>query len=250
MKTRYIFILTLLIYGLSACQEKEVHTFSGQEGIYFNQRERIGDILTDSTNFTFVYVDESEDNAIVSIPIQLVGRATNMPRPISIKLVGGTAIEGQDFTLPVNPQLPAGASEFNYEITLNRTASLLETSKTIEIAIEENNYFKPIITHEVTDMQSGSSVTALSHKVEFSELFLEGFAPAAWVTQIYTFTPQRFFLTCKVMNIPRSDFNDRSKISEARFQYLISEVRRYVAEQMLLENPDPDIFDEDGNPIF
>ena len=48
----------------------------------------------------------------------------------------------------------------------------------------------------------------------------------------------------------RQDFNDASKIPSARFQYLISEMRKYVADQLLLENPDPEIFDENGTPIF
>ena len=55
MKTRNIFIwIMLLIMGLTACSEEEVNTYSADEGIYFNQRIRVGNILTDSTNFTFV----------------------------------------------------------------------------------------------------------------------------------------------------------------------------------------------------
>lgn len=52
------------------------------------------------------------------------------------------------------------------------------------------------------------------------------------------------------MDVPRADFNDRSKIPTARFRYFISEMVKYVGEQLLLENPDPEIFDEDGNTIF
>lgn len=250
MKTRNIFLWLLLLLVLSACEEKEVETYSGKEGIYFNQRIRIGNILTDSTNFTFVYVDEAEKEAIVSIPVQLVGRAVDKDRPVNIKITGGSAIEGEDFTINEKVVLPADSSSFDFEVTLNRTLELQNTSKTIEFAIEENEFFQPVITHETVDKQSGTKVTALRHKIEFSELFIEGAAPAAWVTQMVAFTPQRFFLVTRVMNIPRSDFNDRSKITEARFQYFISEIRKYVAEQMLLENPDPEIFDEEGNPIF
>ena len=234
----------MLIIGLTACSEEEINTYSADEGIYFNQRIRVGNILTDSTNFTFVYIEESQNEAIVSIPVQLVGKATDEPRPVNIKVVGGSAKEGDDFVLPANPVLPAGASSFNYEITLKRSTALQEEAKTIEIAIEENEYFRPIITHEITDIQSGTDVSTMRHKIEFSE------APAAWYTYIYPFTPQRFFLTCRVMDIPRSDFNDASKISSFRFQYLMSEMVKYVAEQLLLENPDPEIFDENGTPIF
>ena len=81
MKTRNIFIwIMLLIMGLTACSEEEVNTYSADEGIYFNQRIRVGNILTDSTNFTFVYIEESQNEATVSIPVQLVGRATDEPR--------------------------------------------------------------------------------------------------------------------------------------------------------------------------
>ena len=101
MKTRNIFIwIMLLIMGLTACSEEEVNTYSADEGIYFNQRIRVGNILTDSTNFTFVYIEESQNEATVSIPVQLVGRATDEPRPVNIKVVGGSAKEGDDFVLP------------------------------------------------------------------------------------------------------------------------------------------------------
>ena len=116
----------MLIIGLTACSEEEVNNYSANEGIYFNQRIRVGNILTDSTNFTFVYIEESQNEAIVSIPVQLVGRATNEARPVNIKVVGGSAKEGDDFVLPANPVLPAGASSFNYEITLKRTTALQE----------------------------------------------------------------------------------------------------------------------------
>lgn len=248
MKTRNIFIGMMLIIGLIACSEEEVNTYNAAEGIYFNQRIRVGNILTDSTNFTFVYTEESQNEAIVSIPVQLVGRATDEPRPVNIKVVGGSAKEGDDFVLPANPVLPAGASSFNYEITLKRSTALQEEAKTIEIAIEESEYFKPIITHEITDAQSSTDVSTMRHKIEFSELFTE--APAAWYNYIYPFSPQCFFLTCRVKNIPRSDFNDTSKITEFRFQYLINAMIKYVAEQLLLDNPDPEIFDEEGNPLF
>ena len=248
MKTRNIFIWIMLILGLAACSEEEVNTYNAEEGIYFNQRIKVGNILTDSTNFTFVYIEKSQNEATVSIPVQVVGKASDEPRPVNIKVVGGSAKEGDDFVLPVNPVLPAGASSFNYEITLKRSTALQEEVKTIELAIEENEYFRPIITHEITDIQSGTDVTTMRHKIEFSELFTK--APAAWVNDIVEFTPQRFFLTCRVMEIPRADFNDRSKISSARFQYLMTEMVKYVAEQLLLENPDPEIFDEDGNKIF
>ena len=72
MKTRNIFIWIMLIIGLTACSEEEINTYSADEGIYFNQRIRVGNILTDSTNFTFVYIEESQNEAIVSIPVQLV----------------------------------------------------------------------------------------------------------------------------------------------------------------------------------
>ena len=250
MKTKNIFLWLLLLLVLSACEEKEVDTYSGKEGIYFNQRVRIGNLLTDSTNFTFVYTNEAEKEAVVSIPVQLVGRAVNKDRPVNIKITGGTAVEGVDFSLMENLVLPADSSSFGFEVTLKRTLELQNTAKTIEFEIAENEYFQPIITHEAVDKQSDIKVTAMRHKIEFSELFIAGAAPAAWVTQITAFTPQRFFLVTRVMNISRSDFNDRSKISEVRFQYLISETRNYVREQMLLDDPDPEIFDEEGNPIF
>ena len=77
MKTSNIFIWIMLIIGLTACSEEEVNNYSANEGIYFNQRIRVGNILTDSTNFTFVYIEESQNEAIVSIPVQLVGRASS-----------------------------------------------------------------------------------------------------------------------------------------------------------------------------
>ena len=129
----------LLIMGLTACSEEEVNTYSADEGIYFNQRIRVGNILTDSTNFTFVYIEESQNEATVSIPVQLVGRATDEPRPVNIKVVGGSAKEGDDFVLPVNPVLPAGASSFNYEITLKRSTALRKKQKRLSSPLKRTS---------------------------------------------------------------------------------------------------------------
>lgn len=239
--------MAFILMGLASC-EKDIDTYSGEEGVYFNKRIRIGNILTDSTNFTFVYTEESLDIQNVIIPVQLVGRATDFDRPVAVKVAGGDAVEGTDYILPVNPVLPAGAHSFEYVITLKRTEALKTMEKTLELALEENEYFKFVVTAEVTGAQS--STTTLRHKVEFSELFAS--APLAWYeTEVpFNFTPQKFFLTCRVMNIPRSDFNDREKIPRTRFNYLILEMRKYIQQQLNLENPDPEIFDKDGNILF
>ena len=124
MKTKHIVILSLFLLALFACEEKDIHTYSGEDGIYFNKRERVGDILTDSTNFTFIYVDEGVNESVVSIPLQLVGKESPQDRPVNIKVVGGTAVEGTDFLLPSNPAMPADKSSFMLEVTLKRTSSL------------------------------------------------------------------------------------------------------------------------------
>lgn len=247
MKRISVFLLLSLFFlGPIACDEKEIPAYDAEEGIYFNKRERVGNILVDSSNFTFVYLEPSQMEGMVCIPVQLVGRTVGQPRPVTIKVVGGTAQEGEDFTLPPNPILPANATSFDYVVTLKRTESLQTAVKTIELAIEGNEYFKPIITEEIT--ANDNRVMTLRHKIEFSELFIE--APVAWQTNICPFTPQRFFLMCRVMDIPRADFNDVNKINLPRFNYLCSEMHKYVAEEIASGNPDPELFDENGLPIF
>lgn len=239
-----------ILGGLISCDEEKIASYSGEEGIYFNKQSvsegQLG--MVDSTNFTFAYVEEVQDSQLLQIPVQLVGRVVDYPRPVNIKVDGGDAVEGVDYQLLLNQVLPAGADAFNFQVILKRTEALLVQEKTFTLSIEENEYFKPVVTKLTTT----TDVNILRHKIIFSELFTT--PPVGWKSYVIGFTRDRFFLLCDKMKVGRDEFNDSELMTESRFQYLVSKIQSYTLEQVfLMEHGQPydkDVFDENGEPIF
>ena len=205
-------------------------------------------MVTDSLDVTFVY--ESADFLEVPVKVQLMGRASQEPRPLNITVSSDDAVEGVDFLLPEVAVLPAGESAVDYVITLLRTPSLKSSKKTIDVRIHENEYFALPITHVV---QVADTVSTLDFTISFSDMFTK--APAAWEKNLIgEFTQQKFELICHVLNIDPADFNDPSVMTLAKMLYISTEMSAYVQAQV--ENKeagleyDQDAFDpQTGEPL-
>ena len=111
-------MLLLTSLTISSCSREEIPLYSGEEGIYFNKRIVIGNILTDKTEFTFVYTEADEKEVEIDIPIQLVGRVSDSDRPVNIVVSGGDAVEGVDYTLPLSPVFFFFLTKYMYKVTV------------------------------------------------------------------------------------------------------------------------------------
>lgn len=252
MRTKNYIIWGILIFvmGFISCDEKTPDLYDAVDGVYFNNRQR-NNTLLDSTSYTFVYSEY--DTISIPIVIQSVGPQRPESRPVNIKITSENAEEGVDYVLPEKCELPANSSKFNYVVLLKRTPALQETVKTIHFEILENEYFTLPIKEEITDATNNISTSTLHFKIEFSDMFTA--PPAAWNDEDICgkFSPEKLNLICKVLEIPKEDFNDPKKVTWAKFRFIRQTMSAYVEEQYMYYlyemEYDPDIFDKDGNPL-
>ena len=102
-------IKTLLIGAMAAlslgsCSEQEPDVFQNINGVYLNNRSNTN-ILQANTNVTFVY--QKGDEMQVPVKIQLVGRPTDHPREIALKVSSEDAQKGTDYILPEKAEMRA-----------------------------------------------------------------------------------------------------------------------------------------------
>ena len=249
---RKIAYTTLLLAGiLSACDQREPAAFEEIGGIYFNNRANISSTsaLLDSTNLTFVY--ENADEMNVPVRIQLLGRPSAQARPIELRITSEDATEGVDYVLPESTELPADATTLDYIVTLKRTSPLKEATKTIQLEILPNDCFSLPVSKEV--QANGDTVSMLHYRIIYSDMFTV--PPTAWeVGLIGLFSPQKFNLICKVLDIDPADFNDASKMTFPLQLYIYSEMTKYIKQEVEKrdrgEEFDRDVLDsQTGEPL-
>ena len=139
---------------------------------------------------------------------------------------------------------------FVFAIILKRTDILKEKTKNLLLELRANENFIIPFTSQV--QSGGDTVSAVTFKINFSDQFTA--PPAGWRSLfVGPFSQQKFELICDVMEIPRADFNEVGKITDAKWLYIESRMINYVRDQEKLkaggEPYDERAFDENGNPL-
>ena len=225
MRNIKIYILLLAVTLLCSCEERHPSPFEDISGVYFNNLSSMM-MVTDSLDLTFVY--ESGDSVEVPVRVQLMGRASDQPRPLDITVNSDDAVLGVDYLLPEEAVMPADSSYVDYIITLIRTQALKYSKKTIDLEIHANDHFTLPISHVV---QVADTVSTLDFTISFSDMFTK--APAAWEANLVgEFTQQKFELACDVLNLDPADFNDPSVMTLAKMLYISTEMSAYVEAEV------------------
>lgn len=246
-KIKKLLLGALAVVALGSCSEQTPEVFEDINGVYFNNRTNTN-VLQDATNVTFVY--QKGDEMQVPVKIQLVGRPSEQAREIALTVTSDDAQEGVDYTLPEKAEMPAGATVFEYVMTLKRTAVLKTQLKHIKLSLQPNANFMLPVTQEV--MANGDYVTTLAYTIAFSDQFTT--APKAWDKGLLgEFTQQKFELACRVLDLDPADFNDDTKMTLAMQSYVSTQMQLYVRQQQALrlngEAYDADAFDAQDNPL-
>ena len=249
---------TKMIYAAAAaamavfstgCEERHPDRFGEMDSVYFNNRGT-GNVLVDSTDVTFVYEPIDETEMEVPVTVQLLGRAADYDRPVSISVSSENAEEGTDYRLPEDAVLPAGEYSFDWTVTLLRTDDLESRKKSITLELHENGHFSLSLTELE---QTADTASTVRFTIVFSDMFTT--APAAWEEDILgEFSQAKFELVCKVLGIDPDDFNDAAVMTLPKQMYVREEIRAYIAAETEKMNAgqayDEDILDpETGSPI-
>ncbi len=248
MKIRNIIIGALFATPLFVgCEESLPNRFEEIEGVYLNNLLP-NKTHVDEVDITFIY--EDNDELDVPVRVQLLGRMKDFARKVDISVESENAREGVDYEIANAPEMPAEATQFDYIVRLKRTPELEHMTKTLTVNLRGNENF--IIPFEEFIQTGKDTTSVVRYRINFSDQFTS--APAGWKTAfVGEFTKEKFLLICRVMDIPRSDFNDPRKISEARWMFIQAHMIEYVNEQVEKrdrgEEYDKEAFDSEGNPL-
>lgn len=100
---KYLLITLFALLWLEYSCDSEYETYNGEDVIYMNE-------TTDTTRFSFTYVDSKYDRQTQEINIKAVGKVYDYDRVVNIKFTPKNAVEGVDFE-PLAEQYVVKAGE-------------------------------------------------------------------------------------------------------------------------------------------
>lgn len=176
-------IVLFAIFLFWGC-ENDDFLYQGEEGgvsgIYFlkvtsTSMDGTPQGYTDSISYSFQNDPLDVEIRRVKIPVQLFGMLSDQDRPFRLKVVGGTAVEGEDF-LPLPEEYIFPAHEANTEawVDIRRTSKLTKEYRYLVVELLENEHFKLLIP-EIKNISSKDTLKTHIFKISFTEQITEMF---------------------------------------------------------------------------
>lgn len=254
------YILSIIFWGI-ACQTEDIPLFSVEEsGIYFQRVSSYtwgGTAVTYTDSMVFSFASASAKMTEVKDVAHVVtmGKVKEFDRPFKVVIdkEGTTATEGVHYKVDLeNLVVKAGESEAKIPITIYRTPDLLTNTFRIKLRLEENEYFKLLITDYLNTNQwnsSGDTLNGTTYLFVFNETYSE-----PWYYQLFggeyfgTWTPNKFVVLNTVMNWTVTDWNmagsGGAKITGGRFNFAAKQMQKYLQDKADAGDP---VKDSDGN---
>lgn len=234
MKTNTIRVLLALFTVAYGCQS-DFETYSGENVIFMNE-------TTDTTRFSFTYVDGKFESQTQEIKIKTIGEVCGYDRVVSIKFTPTKAIEGTDFEpLEKDYFVKAGETTLVIPIVMKRTEALQTEARIIDMELQENEYFKTYYDFGSSDKITWVNTNRLRQTLIFSEFMTQ--RPSQWDPYVLgTFSPKKFRLICEEMGIAREKFLDSSYMS-ARTSYIGKYMKKFLADEKAAGRT---VYEEDG----
>lgn len=232
---KYLYIISLALLSVGYSCDSEYDTYSGTDVVYMNE-------TTDTTRFSFTYVDSKYDRQTQEIKIKAIGNVYDYDRVVNIKFTTKNATEGIDFE-PLADQyvIKAGEISLVIPIVMIRTEALQTEEKVIDMELADNEYFKTYYDFGSDDRTTWVKTNRLRQTLIFSEFMTQ--RPKQWNPYVLgTFSPKKFMLICDVMGIEREKFLDASYMSY-RTSYIGTYMKKYFASEKAAGRT---VYEEDG----
>lgn len=222
MKKNIIMVLLALL-GLGYGCDSEYMDYVGTDVIYMNE-------ITDTTRFSFTYVDGKIDRQVQEIKVNTIGKVYDYDRVVNIKFTPVNAVEGVDFE-PFAAQyvVKAGETSMVIPVVMIRTKALQKEDRVIDMELQENEYFKTYYDYGSGDDITWVKTNRLKQTLIFSESMNQ--RPETWDPYMLgDFSQKKFNLICDLMGIAREKFLDSSYMSY-RTSYIASFMKKYLAAE-------------------
>ena len=179
MKKFSIVLLAILLFW--GC-ENDDFLYQGEEGgvsgLYFlkvtsTSIDGTPQGYTDSSSYSFQNDAWDVETHRVKIPVQLFGMLSDEDRPFRLKVVGGTAVEGEDFLpLPEKYIFPADKANTEAWVDIRRTPKLTKEHRYLVVELLENEHFK-LLMPEIQDLSKRDTLKTNIFKISFTEQITE-----------------------------------------------------------------------------
>lgn len=246
---KIILIIGAAALACTAC-EKELDTYHGSSGIYFDTKEMYLDTIKVHWGLKNSDITEQE----LELKVCLFGNTKEYDRTFNVQVTTESgdeyaAAEGVDYRpLPAEYVIPAGQAETYIRLELLRSEGLLETPKRFVIRLVENHELAFLYSREAKLTSDDGTVT--THYLDYQRVIYmdERFPMPSWWSYLGnsvfgTWSMKKSALICDVMDIDRELWvNDLvSGLSEGYLRFCGKYMHRW-----LQENPQTD---EDGSPM-
>lgn len=242
---KYILLTILLLGGFlfGGC-EKDLDTYSGGSGIYFNNNE----MLNDTISVAWGMKPSDERSQRLTLQVDLYGNVVSYDRKFSIEIVSSEddtlrAEEGVDYeTLPLEYVIPANKASVEIGISLKRRENLSEKPRRFTVKLVENEELQFLYSRQVMVDSVNYRYLDFQRVIYMTEDFPQ---PSWWnregQSRFGDFSQKKASLICDVMNIDREVWLGPVGFGDFTQGYL-----SYVGKAMhqyLQKNP---TLDEDG----
>lgn len=245
----YIIAVGCILFG--GC-EKDLETYEGGSGIYFNNNE----MLTDTIAVAWGMKPSSEKTQTLTLQVDVYGYVASYDRSFSIEIVSAEddtlrAEEGVDYaSFPLEYVIPANEASTEIDVPLLRRENLTEKPRRFTIKLLENDELRFIYSRQTMV----DSVTYRPLDYQRVIIMSEDFPRPGWwsrdgQSRFGDFSQKKAALICDVMGIDRETWLGSvgfGNFTQGYLSYVGQAMYRYLEEQKALGNV---ILDEDGEPM-
>lgn len=243
-----LFVIAIGVFLLGGC-EKDLDTYEGGSGIYFNNEE----MLTDTIGVAWGMLPGTETSQILTLQVDLYGSVATYDRMFSIVVESAVddtlrAEEGIDYDVfPLEYVIPAYEASTEINVPLKRRENLSEKPRRFTVRLVENSELQFLYSRQFMV----DSVTYRPLDYQRVIMMTEDFPQPGWwsrygESRFGEFSQKKASLICDVMGIDRETW-----LGPVGYDNFTQGYLSYVGKAMhqYLQKQDPPILDEDGEPM-
>lgn len=251
MKKGIPMIVTMVLAWCLASCEKDLDTYQGGSGIYFDTKEMWLDTLQVHWGLKNSEVTEQS----LRLKICLYGHTADYDRKFTIEVESEQeaigAVEEVDYAPFAGEYvMPAGKAEMYVDIKLLRSPTLSNQAKRFTVKLVENEELRFIYTREEAALNEDGTVK--KRPLDFQRVIVmdETMPPPAWWDyyngewMFGTYSQKKAVLICDVMDIDRESWV-KMEVEGGPSQGYLKFAGQYM-HRWLQENPQTE---EDGSPM-
>lgn len=239
-------VLTLMLFA--SCGKDSIMTYDATDNIYFDYRRDVNPAINqpgypiDSLAYTFAYSEAAVTEAIIPIPIAVMGKPKATDRSFQVTVdAGGSMQQGVHYEMPV-AVMRAGRLKDTLFLKIKRTGDIKTAVVRMKLRLQPNNDFGTSIEKR---MSFNDTIQALTFKISVTDELNDGPSWSQYSPFFGTFSKKKMLLMNEIVDLPLNFWAASTLAGEGRAAatYYAAAMSRYLKEAALAGNT---IYEEDG----